>query len=259
MTDISKRPSRHAKKIATRPSHSTQFTPFLIGLFIVVCLFAPFILFPDGVLPWDKNPSPRSQTNKVNLPPVNVSLSPRTDLQAPKHNCSMPISRYSLITGMTSCYPSSGGIWTAKLGPVELLYLGIDRFESSERYQNQTQEDDFCYRLRLFGGSWFDLDEYDFVDNGKCAELHSGQFGPAVEIKREVGIQNDELIVVLDLNDDDLSPESRRALGNAVVMDNRVMVLGLNGAAYCADVSSCPLLRDLTKRPDMLQGRRKQL
>lgn len=167
----------------------------------------------------------------------------------------MPTSRYSLLTGMTSCYPSSGRIWSAELGPVELLHLGIDRFESSERYQDQTREDDFCYRLRLFGGSWYDLDEHDFVDNGKCAELHRGQFSPAVEIKREVGIQNDGLIVILDLNDHDLSPDNKRVLGNAVVMDNRAMVLSLNGAKYCADVSSCPLLQDLAQKSNMLRGR----
>ncbi|KAJ5403499.1 hypothetical protein N7509_003370 [Penicillium cosmopolitanum] len=258
MTDISKRPSRRAKNIATRRSHSTQFTPLLIGIFIIACLFVPFVLFPDGVLPWEKNPSARSQANKVNLSPANVSLSPRTDLQATKHNCSMPTSRYSLSTGITSCYPSSGGIWTAKLGPVELQHLQIDRFESSERHQDQAREDNFCYQLRLFGGSWYDLDEDDFWDNGKCVELYSGQFIPAVVIKREVGIQDDGIIAILDLNDHNLAPENRRALENALCMDHRAMVLGWSGAKACVNASSCPLLQDLSERPDMLQGISKQ-
>jgi hypothetical protein len=80
-------------------------------------------------LPWDKSSSaPRhSQANEVNISPASVKLSPRIELLAPKQNCYMPASRYSLSTGITTCYPSSGGIWTAELGPVELQYLGIDR------------------------------------------------------------------------------------------------------------------------------------
>jgi hypothetical protein len=136
---------------------------------------------------------------------------------------------------------------------VELQHLQIDRFESSERHQDQAREDNFCYRLRLFGGSWYDLDEYDFWDNGKCVDLYSGQFMPAVEIKREVGIQDDGIMAILDLNDHNLSPENRRALENALCMDSRARVLGWSGAKACVNVSSCPLLQDLSKRPDMLR------
>lgn len=40
------------------------------------------------------------------------------------HHCYQITTRYNIQTGMAACYPSSGGIWLADLGPVELRYLG---------------------------------------------------------------------------------------------------------------------------------------
>lgn len=47
--------------------------------------------------------------------------------------CPLPTTRYSIHTGQVACYPSSGGIWMSELDALELQYLGIDRFLSTER------------------------------------------------------------------------------------------------------------------------------
>jgi hypothetical protein len=119
------------------------------------------------------------------------------------------------------------------------------------------QRGPFLRSTSNFGGSWYDLVENDFWDNGKYLELHCVRFRPAVEIKREIRIPDNVTVVVLDLNDYDgfdLSPESRRELGNSLNMIDRCIVLGSSGAKTCVNVSSCPLLRNLSKRPGSLQG-----
>lgn len=240
MTDISKRGSTTSS--ATKHSSFKQYLPSIIGICIILCLFIPFVLYPDDTLPSNEGPSSRShQVNKIDL-----SLSLRPDLPQTKNEC-FPTTRFDATTGFTSCYPYSGGIWSVKLDPVELGYLGINRSQSSQRSPDRASEDNFCHQLRYFGGSWYNLDAAVLSDNGKCIELHSGRFRPAVEINRKVGISDTGIVAVLDFDEfdnygfyyDEIPLHDREALENILSMEKRSQLLVEYGAVVCLDPSTC--------------------
>jgi hypothetical protein len=55
-------------------------------------------------------------------------------------------------------------MWIADwVSPVELDYLGLDRFMEQERAADQAEEDAFCMRLRKVGAKWWH-DYNDFTD-----------------------------------------------------------------------------------------------
>jgi hypothetical protein len=61
----------------------------------------------------------------------------------------------SLYMNVVHCWPSVGGIIIAERVPaVELAYIGLDRFHTTPRSLNETEEDVFCMQLRKVGGKW---------------------------------------------------------------------------------------------------------
>lgn len=54
-------------------------------------------------------------------------------------------------------WPSTGGVWVHHdCYGVELEFLGLSRFERSPTQRYSTEEDDFCKRLELIGGLFFE-------------------------------------------------------------------------------------------------------
>ncbi|KAL4789705.1 hypothetical protein BDV19DRAFT_373708 [Aspergillus venezuelensis] len=168
--------------------------------------------------------------------------------------CPLPTTRYSIHTGQAACYPSSGGIWLSDLGPLELQYLGIDRFASTARPDVSTGEEDaFCHKLRLFGGEWHNPDPEgkDLYVGGECHELYEN--APIASITRRVGIssnENDKGVWVLNVDEETgRFPAEIGIVKNALTMEEQVQALIKLGAVYCADVDSCSLLGDLKLKP----------
>ncbi|KAL9111592.1 MAG: hypothetical protein Q9227_004080 [Pyrenula ochraceoflavens] len=71
----------------------------------------------------------------------------------------LPIDRLMLdgrrthSTNIVTCLPSSGGILVAKdVHSVMLDYIGLDRLHDVPRTSNQTEEDEFCTRMKKVGG-----------------------------------------------------------------------------------------------------------
>ncbi|KAL4937097.1 hypothetical protein BDV06DRAFT_203620 [Aspergillus oleicola] len=168
--------------------------------------------------------------------------------------CPLPTTRYSIHTGQAACYPSSGGIWMSELDALELQYLHLDRFSSTERPDVPKEEEDaFCHKLRLFGGGWYspDPEGRDLDVGGECHALD--EFDPIVSTVRKVGVpsdENEEGVWVLDVDEDTgIFPDGIFAVRNALSMDERVQALVKLGAVYCADVEECSLLVDLQLEP----------
>ncbi|KAH7133018.1 hypothetical protein EDB81DRAFT_807478 [Dactylonectria macrodidyma] len=168
--------------------------------------------------------------------------------------CPLPTTRYSIHTGQAACYPSSGGIWVSELDALELQYLDIDRFSSTERPDVPKEEEDaFCHKLRLFGGGWYNPNHEgrDLDVGGQCHALD--EFDPIVSTVRKIGVpsdENDEGVWVLDVDEDTgIFPDGIIAVRNALSMDERVQALVKLGAVYCADVKECRLLVDLQLEP----------
>ncbi|KAE8145197.1 hypothetical protein BDV25DRAFT_144881 [Aspergillus avenaceus] len=166
------------------------------------------------------------------------------------HQCSLPTARYDLQTGKSMCYPSSGGVWMADLAPLELQQLGIDRFDSSPRSCAQDEEDRFCQKLRLLGGSWYHPQCADKLWNGsKCRTLH--ELEPTFAFRRWVGYPDEGGVWVLRKPDSkQIPPESLTALQNALTMEELCIVLQRLGAVFCKDIKRCQALNDLHEGPD---------
>ncbi len=170
----------------------------------------------------------------------------------PHKDCALPTTtRYSIHTGQTTCYPSSGGIWMSDLGPVELQYLGINRFNTTLRSPYQVEEDIFCRELRKFGGAWYNPKSgKELLVGGYCHELD--EFKPVYSVMRAVGFDGGRGGGVWVLGVEQGTgrfPAGMLAVRNALTMEERCMALRNLGAVYCADVAGCDLLGDLTKEP----------
>ncbi|KAL4951890.1 hypothetical protein BDW69DRAFT_168983 [Aspergillus filifer] len=221
---------------------------FMILSLALLTLFSYRSLTGSSIIP------PFSAPSQESLP--DTSESPYDEYVRPyeRQPCPLPTTRYSIHTGQTACYPSSGGIWLSELGPLELQYLGLDRFSSTERPDvSKEEEDAFCHKLRLFGGEWHNPDPEgkDLYIGGECHELH--EKAPIASITREVGIPSDEMdkgVWVLNVDEGTgRFPDGIGIVKNALTMEERVQVLISLGAVYCADVEECSLLGDLKLRP----------
>jgi hypothetical protein len=181
--------------------------------------------------------------------------SKRPNINSPNSRCSLPTTRYNIQTGITACYPSSGGIWIADLGPVELQYLGINRFDSTERSSNKAEEDHFCHELRKFGGSWYNPKSPDDLwVGGECSDLD--EFEPVFSINRRVAFPEQGGVWVLGRDENTGNfPLGMAGVRNSLTMEERSMALERLGAVYCDDVAECHLVDDLKQEPcDLADG-----
>lgn len=214
------------------------------------------VLFSFAILIWTfQGPLSRrlSDYTRTAEEPDLVAELPQND-QTPDIRCYFSTKRYDIQTGMTACYPTSGGIWLADIGPVELLYLGINRFDSTERSWNEAEEDQFCHELRKFGGCWHNpKSPYDLWIGGECSGLY--ELEPVFSIDRKVAFPAKGGVWVLGRNEETgMFPRGMAGVCNALTMEERSMALERLGAVYCDDVAECPLLDDLKKEPRDLAG-----
>ncbi|KAL4911095.1 hypothetical protein BDW74DRAFT_172546 [Aspergillus multicolor] len=167
--------------------------------------------------------------------------------------CALPSTRYSITTGLTSCYPSSGGIWVSELGPLELQYLGIHRFDTSERSWDADEEGSFCHRLRIFGGEWYNIsaDAIPILPNEKgnlhCVPMED--LAPVFSIQRYVGFPETGGVLVLAPDEKGRFPGNMSNVRNALSMEERCMALKRQGADFCPDIKHCSVLEDLRMEP----------
>jgi len=75
----------------------------------------------------------------------------------------------SLYANVVHCWPSVDGIIIAEgVHAVELAYIGLDRFHTTPRSPNATDEDAFCMQLRKLGGKWWSsYDDFEMATKAK--------------------------------------------------------------------------------------------
>lgn len=222
---------------------------FTIILILIIALFSYSSFTPYLQIPSFSTPS---QESILSHSTSGGAASSATEYQG--QPCPLPTTRYSIHTGQAACYPSSGGIWISELDALELQYLGIDRFSSTERPDiPQEEEDAFCHKLRIFGGGWYNPDHEgrDLDVGGECHTLD--EFDPIISIVRKAGVPSDESeggVWILDVNKDTgVFPDGFIAIRNALSMDERVQALMKLGAVYCADIEECGQFVDLKLEP----------
>jgi hypothetical protein len=148
-----------------------------------------------------------------------------------------PIKRYSLEYGKVACWQHDG-IWIARLSPVQLSFIGLDRFHDTERSLNQVDEDAFCARLRTHGASFWSLpprwpENVEWCDDmDLCVE-------PDINVKLSLGFTESGGVWVLDTSQGWDYPKSL-GLHNALTMEERCNVLKDLGAKFCESMQACP-------------------
>ena len=171
------------------------------------------------------------------------------------------------------CYPSSGGAWIASLTAVELSYLGIDRFNTSYRFPDQTAENAFCNTLRLFGGRWVNPSWINYWTYSDCRRMEILDYTRTdFTISRYVGFPSRGGVYVLELDFDwrwgdriepvkfEVERKVKRQLQLILSMDEQAMALQNAGARHCPDIWDCPALRDINIEPNKwVQHRKKEL
>lgn len=156
-----------------------------------------------------------------------------------------PTKRYDFEFNKVACWQDNG-VWIAKLSPVEMASLGVDRFHESDRALDQAEEDKFCFRLRMYGGAnfWTLPPKWPqtllWCETIECIEpdRRGANF--------EVGFPSTGGVYVLAIeNDEQLSDADRVTLRNTLSMDERSQVIKELGGVFCQDLHQCPALDHL--------------
>lgn len=164
------------------------------------------------------------------------------ELQPPK-----PIKRYDLEYDKVACWQDDG-VWIKRLSPVEMAFLGVDRFEDTERAASQTDESEFCARLGLHGASFWTLpikwpELHIWCSTIECVE-------PVKKVSFEAGFPTGGGVWLLNTTSDNVDVEIIRfennvALKNALTMDERCNVIKSLGGIFCQDIRACTTLDNL--------------
>lgn len=221
-----------------RPRHAT-FTHFLLFLVAIVTVL---VLQSVTNRLWDHSPSPSPSTISPLSRPVILNPAPPSN---PPFN---PTQRYTLEYGSVACW-QRGGVWIAHLTPVELSFLGLDRFHDTERSDDQAEEDAFCARLRTMGASFWSLPPR-WPDHVNWCEDLDFCVQPDHKVQLSLGFTDSGGVWVLDtsVGRDERYPQSL-GLNNALTMEERCIVLKDLGAKFCESMAACPetaaLLEDI--------------
>lgn len=171
-----------------------------------------------------------------------------TWLNGPEDEPFDPVKRYSLDYGNVACWQNEG-VWIKYLSPVELASIGLDRFQDTERSLNQTEEDIFCGRLRMYGASFWSLPPRWPTGTSWCSDIDSC-VQPDVNVNLTIAFPNSGGVCVLN-NTQGWGKLTPYGLGlhNALTMEERCSVIEKLGGKFCESMEACPetaaLVRDM--------------
>ena len=146
-------------------------------------------------------------------------------------------SHFGIIGCDVFGWPSSGGVLIKEVDIVELMFLGLDRFQPSLRSSNVVEEDQFCNRLRMLGAKWWESEE-DYIH-------------VLLGMRQKTAVESSELVFgwpsaggvwVLRFESEKEIPRDFGKLHMALDMDERCRVMELYGGVYHTDPNE---VRDL--------------
>ncbi|RHZ44748.1 hypothetical protein CDV55_100713 [Aspergillus turcosus] len=138
-------------------------------------------------------------------------------------------------------YPSKGGVYILRsCFNVELDFLGLDRFNNTERPSKsdpdwQAKEEAHCNRMRRLGATWWRRESDEFLQHG--LEYPKGTDGYL-----PVGWPAGGGVWVLHTTLGNASNIGAARIHNAYDMEERCRVIEMLGGVFYADPKDCPYL-----------------
>ena len=177
-------------------------------------------------------------------PPASPPLAPAEE-DPPDDKPFKPTLRYDLSTQNAACWPSTGGVWIKPMSPVELAYLGVDRFHDVERDADPDAEDAFCAKLRGIGADWYELPPKWDPGYTWCEDMY-GCVKPDVDNRLQLGFTEDGGVWVLDMRGGYGRYEPGIwGLANCLTMGERCRVIEELGGKFCKSMRDCEETRRL--------------
>ncbi|KAH6692691.1 hypothetical protein F5X68DRAFT_201410 [Plectosphaerella plurivora] len=190
----------------------------------------------------DPNQWPLAKIPESNMPVLAPAFGSYDPYDPEKeYGPSHPYKRYNLKYGKVACW-KDGGVWIKKLTPVEMAFLGVDRFHDTERAHEQADEDAFCERLKMQGASFWKLPPQYLENVLWCWAIDSnGCTRQGRVVNAEVGFPTDGGVWFLNTTKGwDWS--KKHAVRNALTMDERSEVLKSQDGQFCEDPFKCAKL-----------------
>ncbi|KAH6681400.1 hypothetical protein B0J14DRAFT_529868 [Halenospora varia] len=219
---------------------TTNSTQILLAALVFSAVIFGFVIYTKRVPPFGASTGTLTPSNVLNtLPDSFVSTTPMDDSNDFSRQPWHPKKRYSLKYGQLACWQHEG-VWIVYLTPVELAAIGVNRFQDTQRSLNQTEEDEFCARIRMFGASFWSLPPHWPEDTDWCESIDD-----CVEPDRKfhlfLGFPENGGVWVLDRSKigDELYTKSKGLL-NALIMEERCNVIRGLGGKYCESMQACP-------------------
>ncbi|KAK4233130.1 CheY-like superfamily [Achaetomium macrosporum] len=157
------------------------------------------------------------------------------------HECNRPRLRVrfgSNAGAMVNGFPSKGGVYELYCSPMELEFLGLDRFETALPSSDPAEEDALCAKMRLLGAEWWPSSD------PACGEAsHSiGLRSPLDDMVRFIGVTSQGGMWALTTNASDCYEKQLGRINNAMDMEEKCRQIERLGGTFYADPRECPLL-----------------
>lgn len=156
-----------------------------------------------------------------------------------------PFKRYDLnLDNNVGCW-SDGGVWMKSISAVEMAWLGVDRFQDTERAESQADEDEFCARFKMLGPTFWELPPRWPMYTSWCSTIKCAR--PTKQVNISTAFPPTGGVWILD-SENERPYQQLQALRNALTMEERVDVIKDMGAYFCSDIDAC--LKPVFERSD---------
>ncbi|KAI4247240.1 MAG: hypothetical protein L6R40_001583 [Gallowayella cf. fulva] len=202
---------------------------------LILIITATILLYP--IL--RKHSDDSTSTAKVPTMDVNADESDTSPVPSPRKRSAFGPSA-TTVRG----FPTKGGLYFLNVaGPVELDFLGLDRFHEASPSDDPVEEEAFCQRMRALGARWFQ-NETD-VDKEVPSKVRDGKRVGRMELW--FGWPEDGGVWLLEVEEFE---GARRGVGgrirNAKNMEERCRFIDRLGGTFFGDRNKCTLTRDIT-------------
>ena len=130
-------------------------------------------------------------------------------------------------------WPSTGGFYILSCDGVELEFLGLNRFEPTQRSQDPAEEDAFCAKMRRLGADWHRSQEAQVADSlaGEYQTNH---------VVKAFGWPADGGVWALKMPYMDSEMKGIGRIRNAFSMEERCRQIEKLGGVFYNDPAQCP-------------------